>query len=229
MNSYKEQISDYYNSNFKQLTGVGNDSLSATRLENYKLLGWESRTAQYKRFSVLVDSVFLHKSSILDIGCGLADLFHFITQGFGYNINYTGIDLSPKMIALAKEQLKNIPLPANNNSAITLLQQDIFSDNPYNADSFDYVYSSGIFNLNLGNNLEFLKKAFLLFASICKKAFVCSLLSDTSDDKEDLYYYYNKDSVSRMLAELKNDYPLSSFKIVDDYLINDFSIVWKKS
>ena len=96
MDSYKEQIADYYNSNLKQLAGAENGSLSATRHENYRLLGWESRTAQYKRFAVLADSVFLHNSTILDVGCGLADLFHFITQGFGYNICYTGIDLSAK-------------------------------------------------------------------------------------------------------------------------------------
>ena len=228
MDSYKKQIADYYNSNFKQLTGVDDDSLSVTRLENYKLLGWESRTAQYKRFAVLADSVFLHKSSILDVGCGLADLFHFITQGFGYNINYIGIDLSPKMIELAKEQLKNIPLPKNNTSVINLLCQDIFSANPYEPGSFDFVYSSGIFNLNLGNNMEFLSKAFALFGSLCRKTFVCSLLSDTSDDKEDMYYYYSKDSISRLLDELKKDYPYSSYKIVDNYLKNDFSVVWKK-
>ncbi|MBO7486703.1 MAG: methyltransferase domain-containing protein [Spirochaetaceae bacterium] len=229
MDSYKEQIAGYYDTNFEHTAANKADSLSVTRTENYKILGWESRAAQYKRFAVFTGSVIVHKSSILDVGCGLADLFHFITQGFGYNINYTGIDLSPKMIELAKEQLKNIPLPSNNSSVITLLCQDIFSTNPYSSDSFDFVYSSGIFNLNLGNNLEFLQQAFLLFASLCKKAFVCSLLSDTSDDKEDLYYYYNKDSVSRMLEKLKKTYPLSSFKIVDDYLINDFSIVWKKS
>ena len=229
MYSYKERIAGYYNTNFEHAVGDNTDSLSATRHENYRLLGWESRAAQYKRFAVLADSVFLHKSSILDVGCGLADLFHFITQGFGYNINYTGIDLSPKMIELAKEQLKNIPLPQNNSSVITLLCQDIFTENPYKPDSFEYVYSSGIFNLNLGNNLEFLQKAFLLFASLCKKAFVCSLLSDTSDDKEDMYYYYNKNSVSGLLEDLRNNYPLSSFKIVDNYLQNDFSVVWKKS
>ena len=228
MDSYKEQIAGYYDSNFEQTTGDKTDSLVVSRTENYRILGWESRTAQYKRFAVFTGSVLLHKSTILDVGCGLADLFHFITQGFGYNINYTGIDLSPRMIELAKEQLKNIPLPPGNSSVITLLCQDIFSTNPYRADSFDFVYSSGIFNLSLGNNIEFLSKAFALFASVCKKAFVCSLLSDTSDDKEDLYYYYNKDSVSRMLDELKKSYPLSSFKIVDDYLKNDFSVVWKK-
>ena len=95
-------------------------------------------------------------------------------------------------------------------------------------DKFDVLYTSGIFNLNLGNNKTFLKSSFERFAVIADEYFVCSLLSDASKNKEDAYYYYNSEIIEKSMIGVKKMYPSSDYTIVDGYLPNDMTVIWKK-
>ncbi|MCR5613180.1 class I SAM-dependent methyltransferase [Treponema sp.] len=228
------KINSYYEKNFQELQKLhmylNNAVRSNVNADNYRLLGWESRQAQYARFAAFVKNVALDGTSVLDVGCGLGDLFHFMTCGIGLNVEYTGIDISKRMIAIACEQLailreNGLRLPEGNKSTVRFVCKDVFEESEADAATtesrVDWVYASGIFNLNLGNNDEFLRKAFLRFAGLCKKGFVCSMLNVRSTDKEDTYYYYEPSAVSALAKE----YGAKNVRIVDDYLENDFTII----
>ncbi len=260
------KINSYYEKNFQELQKLhmylNNAVRSNVNADNYRLLGWESRQAQYARFAAFVKNVALDGTSVLDVGCGLGDLFHFMTCGIGLNVEYTGIDISKRMIAIACEQLailreNGLRLPEGNKSTVRFVCKDVFEESEADAATTesraeslqapatasagaqssqdcaesdsrakdetraDWVYASGIFNLNLGNNDEFLRKAFLRFAGLCKKGFVCSMLNVRSTDKEDTYYYYEPSAVSALAKE----YGAKNVRIVDDYLENDFTII----
>lgn len=226
MESIVEKINSYYEKNYSELEKLHNTlntaALANINLNNYKILGWESRQAQYARFSAFVNSVDLDNSSILDVGCGLGDLYHFLTSGLNYNIDYIGVDISQKMIDTAILQLEllkkgGLKLPEENTSTVFFECADVFKN--YNK-SADYVYASGIFNLNLGNNIEFLQKAFTDFKRFSKKGFVCSMLNERSNDKESPYFYYKPAEVVEIAKKLKP----SKIKIDDSYLNNDFTI-----
>jgi ubiquinone/menaquinone biosynthesis C-methylase UbiE len=117
---------------------------------DFKVLGWESEESQRLRFDVLVSNVDLNGKKILDVGCGLGNLFEFISSK-GIEADYTGVDILEKMIERAnKKQLK-----------AKFYKMDIFEANPFKEGQFDVVYASGTFNLNLQNNMEFLKKALI--------------------------------------------------------------------
>ncbi|MBR3732171.1 MAG: class I SAM-dependent methyltransferase, partial [Spirochaetales bacterium] len=119
----------------------------------------------------------------------MADLYDYLVR-FDIRSGYTGIDILPEMISLAKQQHPDLQLIAG----------DIFADDLL-PDRFDVVYSSGIFNIDLGNNYDFLRNAVKRFMSLSKRYVVFNLLADTSLDKEAGYFYFNKQRVETLLSE----------------------------
>lgn len=234
-----EKINSYYENNFSKLEELNavlfSSSKSNVNADNYRILGWESRQAQYARFAAFAKHVDLNGKSVLDVGCGLGDLFHFLTSGLGLSVRYVGIDISARMIQTAKTQLdilkeSGLSLPAENTSTVQFYAADVFADGDKGMppeienEKFDWVYASGIFNLNLGNNFEFLEKAFSRFVELSEEGFVCSMLNERSADKEDLYFYYNPADVSERAKKCG----AKSTAIFDDYLNNDFTILARR-
>lgn len=238
MKSRIEIINSYYEENYKKLEKLNevlneallkNDTTGGSNInaDNYKILGWESRQAQYARFSAFVKNVDINNCSVLDVGCGLGDLYHFCTSGLNLNIEYTGVDISKKMTDTAEMQLEvlknaGLKLADDNKSSAVFECADVFKGFDKKA---DWVYASGIFNLNLGNNLSFLKNAFDCFKKLSNRGFVCSMLNERSDDKEKPYFYYSPEVVKSIAEELNP----AKIIIDDSYLKNDFTICvfWK--
>lgn len=196
---HMEKIREYYEAN------------NVEGYPDYYILGWESEEAQKIRFMQLVSNIDLNGKIILDVGCGTGNLLEYIERRFtGYN--YTGIDVLPHMIKRASEKKLNG----------NFLCIDIFKDNPYSDKSFDVLFSSGIFNLNLGNNQEFLKDAVNLFLKLTRETVAFNLLWDKSDNKESKYFYFSPEEVFR---DLNNLYQNSwSISIQKGYLNNDFTV-----
>jgi len=124
----------------------------------------------------------------------------------------------PEMIERAKAKVfKNI-----NPQFMTL---DFFNNSRVEKE-FDYIYSSGVFNLNLGNNDKFLKEAVELFLKAARKGVCFNLLDISCREKYgDKYYYYKKEDIletTKMTLEYLNiRYDLN---ISDKYLSGDFSV-----
>lgn len=225
-----DKINEYYQENFDNVLARTEKALSVNRENNYKILGWESRDAQYKRFSILAKNINLNKKKILDVGSGLGDLYHFLTQGLHWSIDYVGTDILPKMVKMAEIQAEKVKLPDGVNATYKFLNKDIFTEESENLKDykFDVVYTSGIFNLNLGNNENFLKTSFEKFSIITNEYFVCSLLSDESQDKENKYFYYNDEILKEAMKNVKELFPFSEYKIISGYLPNDMTLIWNK-
>lgn len=198
-----DKIKAYYDSN------MGKD------LPEYALLGWESEEAQRSRFDALIASVDLQGKRLLDVGCGTGNLLEYIISK-GINAEYTGIDLLPDMIECARSK----KLGGKFNCI------DIFRNNPFKPDSFDVIYSSGIFNLNLGNNVQFLSEALELFFKLSTEFVVFNLLHHKSPGREDQYFYFVPEDVKKLIEDLP--YNFKDIKIIEKYLQNDFTVVCRK-
>lgn len=196
-----EVIKTYYETNM------------AKGLPEYGILGWESEEAQRLRFDVLLNSVELEGMKLLDVGCGTGNLLEYI-QSREINVAYTGVDILGKMIEMAKNKKLD---------GAAFYNVDIFKNNIFHEGSFDVIYASGIFNLNLGNNKEFLLKALGLFTKLSTKAVVFNLLHYASPDREEKYYYFNPDEVIEILNGFSES--IKGVKIVEAYLKNDFTVV----
>lgn len=184
-------------------------------LPDYAKLGWESVQAQRLRFDALLDNIEYNGKSILDVGCGLGNLLEYITEK-NFDVRYTGVDILEKMIECAREK--------NLNGQFQCL--DIFDSNPFGKESFDIVYASGLFNLELGNNEDFFAAAFCEFLSISKQFVAFNLLDYRSPNREDGYAYFSPCSVLEKIEAL----PCRPKKvqIVEQYLNNDFTVICEK-
>lgn len=186
-------------------------------IPEYKVLDWESQEAQEMRFKTLLEHFDIRKSVLLDVGSGLGHLAEYIDKR-NIDVYYIGIDIMPEMIERAKQKtFKNI-----NPQFMTL---DFFKNSDIE-DDFDYIYSSGIFNLNLGNNDEFLKNAVKDFLIAARKGVCFNLLDISCKEKYgDKYYYYQKDEVLKIVNDIINQLNIKcSIRIYDEYLSNDFSV-----
>lgn len=186
-------------------------------IPEYQVLDWESKEAQELRFKTLIEYFNMESSILLDVGCGLGSLAEYIDNQ-NINLYYIGIDIMPEMIERAKAKtFKNI-----NPQFMTL---DFFGRTNIEKE-FDYIYSSGIFNLNLGNNDKFLKDAIKLFLIAARKGVCFNLLDISCKEKYgNKYYYYKKEDILKTTKEILESLNIKyNLKISDEYLSNDFSV-----
>ncbi|MCX7921488.1 MAG: class I SAM-dependent methyltransferase [Clostridia bacterium] len=198
-------IKGYYEPNMKK--GIA----------DYRILGWESKEAQYLRFEALVSKVSLQGKKLLDVGCGAGNFLEYLNIS-GEEVDYTGVDILPCMV--------NYTLHKKLNGQFYCM--DIFKDNPFKNEDFNIVYASGIFNINLGNNEEFLLEAVGLFLDLCSEVAGFNLLYCNSPDKENRYFYFKPEEVRNNL-EQKFAGRIKKIEIIEGYLQNDFTVICFKN
>ncbi len=201
--SHMDKIKQYYETNNKE------------GYPDYYILGWESEEAQRLRFKQLVGDIDLDGRKILDVGCGTGNLLEYISSEYK-KYEYTGVDVLPHMIERASQKKLNGKF----------ICMDVFKDNPYENKSFDVIFSSGIFNLNLGNNQEFLLDAVELFLNLAAETVSFNLLWDKSEDKDNKYFYFSPEKVEEIFRnKYRAGWQVSTQK---GYLHNDFTVHIKK-
>lgn len=180
---------------------------------HYDILDWASPVTQEARFRVLADNVDLRRQSLLDVGCGLGDLLAYLLRR-KVDVDYTGVDVSEKMVQAA---LQRQPVGR-------FLHADVFAEPcPFPAGSFDVVYCSGIFNLDLGNNVEFVPFAVQRFLGLARRFVVCNMLHKRAGAGDGTYFFFDPLEVLPGLRGLCQE-----VRLLDDYLPNDFTVVCRK-
>ncbi len=185
----------------------------ARHRDSYKVLDWASPLTQRARFLVLTQHVSLAGKSLLDVGCGLGDLRIFLGER-AIAVRYTGVDISEKMVQAARARQ-----PEG-----CFLYADVFSEDAFAPDSFDAVYGSGIFNLNLGNNRQFVSTAIERLLGLAREHLVFNMLHHRAASDDPKYYYQDPQHILEMLEPLP-----CRVQLIDDYLPNDFTVICRKS
>src|SRR5262249_20276672 len=110
-------------------------------------------------------------SSVLDVGCGFCDLYEFLQQR-GWTGSYTGIDLVPGLLSLARQR----------HPGLDVREMDI-TDKSASLDAYDFVVASGAFNATLpaGNNLAHIELALRRMYQCCRQAVCVDFLSSYVD------------------------------------------------
>ena len=186
-------------------------------IPDYKVVDWESEEAQNLRFKALIEHFNMNGNVLLDVGCGVGSLAEYIDKN-NINLYYIGIDIMPEMVERAKSKTyKNI--------SPQFMTMDFFKKTDIE-DDVDYIYTSGIFNLNLGNNEAFLKEAIEAFLLAARKGVCFNLLDISCKEKYgDKYYYYKKDDIFLLTQDILKKLNLNyKIHIEDKYLQNDFSV-----
>ncbi len=174
-------------------------------------LYWSSRDIQELRFQVLAEIGVKQGDSVLDVGCGFADLKSWFAEQ-GKDVAYTGIDISPDLIAVAKAQHPNTPLFANElkKSGFKML-------------SFDWVLLSGALNEPYADKGKYARQSIKEMYRLCRKGVAFNLLNAKVVQAHDLQSFEPED----MLAFCQGLSP--KCRLRDDYLDNDFTIYMFKA
>ncbi len=181
---------------------------------SYESLNWESQISQYARFEVLLSIGEFEGKKVLDIGCGLGDLLKYIKLN-KKKVAYTGIDICEEMITGAKEHFRKTP-------DAKFMTGDILEIK--NPPKYDYVVSSGAFNMNLGANDKMIKEVLRKMYYMAGAAAAVSMLSEYERCTDPLYYYYDPCEIFKFCKTICEKVVLRH-----DYMAHDFTVVMYKS
>jgi len=195
MAALKQEILTFYN---QQAELYGADELPR--------LGWSSWQAQQTRFAALLDVGPLEGKSILDVGCGVGDLYEYLTRQ-GMSISYTGYDLVAR----------NCQDGARRHPAATFLTTDVLETTE--SEAFDYVLASGIFTFTGDDWHDTVGATLRRMFELCRMGFAANFLSSYSPSRIDKLFYVDPAEIVGMCQQLTK-----VFKLRHDYMENDFTI-----
>lgn len=175
--------------------------------DDAKALDWGSRASQEVRFSVLTQIGNLNGFSVLDVGCGLADLYAFMEHR-GINIDYMGCDITPQMIERARKRFPELRLEV----------LDILAE-PEPTERFDFVLASGIFYLRWENPLAYLEAMVSRMFKLCRRGMAFNTLSTEAPQREPAEFHAEPIQVLEACMGITRNVVLRH-----DYLPNDFTV-----
>jgi SAM-dependent methyltransferase len=128
-------------------------------------LGWNRAESQQVRFQVLAQIGDLAHCSVLDAGCGYADLYPYLRQRY-VGVQYHGIEQMPELLAVARARYRSA-------SGITLSNGDFLG---LSLPTTDYVLASGALNYR-SSDPQFIYQAIEKLFSTARIALGFNLLS----------------------------------------------------
>lgn len=180
------------------------------RLEKFgddpRTLGWDTRQNQARRFRALLDLASPRGKSMLDIGCGFADLLCAAKESGRAPASYLGVDINPALLEIAKRRHPQAAFEVRN-----------LFDSPFQKPVCDIGYMCGVLNFKLSgfSNVDFAKTMIRNAFAACREALVVDMLSARRDEAypaEDFVHYYEPAEMISFALELtphatvKHDY-----------------------
>jgi len=185
------------------------------RLEQFGIseqsLGWGTKGRARLRYEILMSQWDLNNSSVMDLGCGFGDMFEYMSDK-GINTKYTGIDINPNFITIAKEK---------HGDKATFQEKNLLTEET--TEQFDFVLSSGVFNHVLEDNMGFIKACFDKFDKISTKGFAANFLSD----KVGFQYEYTFHASPAAILDLAYQYS-NNVVLRNDYMPYEFTVFINK-
>ena len=171
-------------------------------LEKY---GYDPRSLQWSkdrqsiRFGVLSEIGNLINCSILDVGCGFGDLYGFLIKK-GLNIKYTGYDINPNLIKVARGIYPDIHFEVKD-----IEEEDI-------DERFDWVFASGVFNKKISDSKLWMQNMLIEMFKLSNKGVATDFISSYVDFEDKGSYYVRPEEIfsfSKTLSRrvvLRHDY-----------------------
>jgi SAM-dependent methyltransferase len=135
-------------------------------------VGWQTAGSQRVRFEALTQVGPLKGSKVLDVGCGLGGFWGYLKEE-NIPVDYTGIDLFPNAIREAKQLYPEAKFEVRR-----LLTR------PFPVRSFDYSFLSGVFNVKVRDNWEYMRALLGSVLKQTKKAVAFNALNTEAGIRE---------------------------------------------
>jgi len=171
------------------------------------MVGWGSKESQVIRFDALCQAGDFSGKSVLDVGCGLGDLYaHLKNQAVV--CKYAGVDINSRMIADAKKRFPE----ADFRVLDILTHADILV-------GYDFVVLSGAFNLSQDRHKEIMEAMIQVMYRIARVAVAFNILSMKADFFEPGGYYARPGEMLDFCLTMTRRVMLRH-----DYMTHDFTV-----
>jgi len=190
------------------MSRIDNEKFYTAAIEKHgtssKGVHWNSVHSQEKRFEVLLSCIDDEDFSIIDAGCGFADLYSYLQKNQIPFSSYKGLDLSPSMVKIARE-----------NTECEIIECDICRDILPMA---DYYICSGAMNiLSRFDTYLFIRNCY----EASTRGFAFNLLMGEDDSL--VYNHFFPQELQNLFDELG-----AEVSIKKGYLKHDFTVFMKK-
>lgn len=172
-------------------------------------LHWSDDVNQEVRFDAIRSLGQFENASVLDVGCGFADLYRYFLKS-KVSVQYKGIDILPEFIEEARSRYPDIEVDLQD-------MQDI-------SDEYDYIVVSGAFNFAVKGGVDHYMRIIANLFSHARVGLICNFLDERFHETSDIYLAYNKREVITFAEKLT-----PHVKTADGYLPWDFTIALYKS
>jgi SAM-dependent methyltransferase len=166
--------------------------------------------SQERKFRVLAEAADYAGRSVLDVGCGFADYAGYL-EARHPGVRYDGVDLSPAMIARARQARPDLDLRVGN-----LLHEPA-------EPTHDFVSANGIFYLLGAEAPALMPRLVAAMFARCREAVVFNSLSTWASVHEPGEFYADPLETVRWCRELS---PWVTLR--HDYLPHDFTVVIRR-
>lgn len=162
------------------------------------------RKGQRLRFEAFLGHHDLRGRSVLDIGCGVGDFFDRL-QARGIGADYQGLDVSPEMIARARQRFPGARFEVGEAAAVT--------------SQYDYTVAFAIHNVRVDDGRRILEDALARQFAMSRVAAHMSLLTDRYSGFDPHIQAWRAEEILTLALSIT---PYASLR--HDYLPNDFSV-----
>jgi SAM-dependent methyltransferase len=162
------------------------------------------RKGQRLRFEAFLGQHDLRGRSVLDIGCGVGDFFDRL-QARGIAADYHGLDVSPEMIARARQRFPGARFEVGETAAVTR--------------HYDYTVAFAIHNVKVDHGRRILEEALTRQFAMSGIAAHMSLLTDRYSGFDPHIQAWHAEDILTLALSIT---PYVSMR--HDYLPNDFSV-----
>lgn len=181
--------------------------------DSHRGVDWPREVDAATRYDIMLEIIKNtgQKFKLLDFGCGASHLFRHILECGGPNIDYTGLDLSEKFIALCRQKY-----PKN-----TYICMDVLEDHGGLLE-FDYILMNGVFtekcSLAFDEMFQYFKEIIRIVYSRARYGVAFNVMSKQVDwERKDLFHLpldllskFLTDEISRHFV-IRNDYGLYEY------------------
>ncbi len=162
--------------------------------------------SQQRKFRVLAEATDYTDASVLDVGCGFADYAEFLAARFP-GVRYSGVDLSPAMIARARTARPGVDVRVAN-----ILEEPA-------EPTHDIVSANGIFYLLGAEAPALMRRLVAAMFARCRRGVVFNSLSTWASVHEPGEFYADPADTVRWCREIS-----PWVRLRHDYLPHDFTV-----
>lgn len=185
--------------------------------DSYLGVGWTKRpeyaALRYRIMLEVIRPGSARPVSLLDFGCGAAHLLEYIKAEGLQGIDYSGLDLSNRFLALSRGK----------HPGVDFHQVDLL-DPAATLPSFDYVVMNGIFTYRGGLDHEamwrYCQALLLRVAKVARVGFAFNVMTKYLDWERDDLFHLPLDTMARFVA----DNISRAFTVRHDYGLYEYTV-----